>query len=248
MRVIILCAGISERLRPETYETNKNLLDINGKAMIEHLLDTFIYSGVDIDTVHIVIGHYGYKFRELLGSNYRGLKIRFHVNTLHKITGAAHSLYLASRILREHQCAVLEGDHYLDPELMKKLLTSEYENCMLVDDTSILDYGEETIAFGSDGLLDALHWPARQFHSLPKSLIIGEALTVFKLSKQASNMLATVLETYLSSEGPARREIITPINMLRNLTDIQYLSTEGRQWIEIDFPADLEKARAMQFG
>ena len=247
MRVIILCAGISERLRPETYDTNKNLLDINGKAMIEHLLDAFIYSGVEIECVHIIIGHYGYKFRQLLGSSYRALKIRFHNNTLHKITGAAQSLYLTSHILREHQCVVLEGDHYLDPELLKNLMTSEYENCLLVDDTTLLDWGEETSAYGRDGLLDILHWPARASHNIPKALLLGEALTIFKLSKQASNSLAIVLEQYLLHEGPARREIIKPINMLRNLTDIHYIFTEGRQWIEIDFPADLEKARAMRF-
>jgi len=248
MRVIILCAGISERMRPETYDTNKNLIDINGKALIEHLLDAFIYSGVDIDTVHIIIGHYGYKFRKLLGSNYKGLKIRFHNNSLHKITGAAQSLYLAINVLKEHPCTVLEGDHYLDPELLKKLLLSKYENCLLVDDDkSKLTFGEETLAYGSEGTLDVLHWPARKFHSIPDSLLIGEALTIFKLSKQASNSLATVLETYLSSPGPAKREIIEPMNMLRNLQDIQYITTEGRPWIEIDFPADLEKAREMKF-
>lgn len=248
MRVIILCAGVSERLRPETYKTNKNLLEINGKTLIEHLLDTIIYSEVDVDTVHIIIGHYGYKFRELLGSNYMGLKIRFHTNSLYNITGAAQSLYLALNVLKEYPCTVLEGDHYLDPELMKKLLNSKYDNCLLVDDDkSKLTFGEETIAYGSEGTLDILHWPARNFHNYPDSLLIGEALTIFKLSKQASNSLATVLETYLSSPGSAKREIIEPLNMLRNLHDIQYLITEGRQWIEIDFPADLEKAREMKF-
>ncbi len=248
MRVIILCAGISERLRPETYDTNKNLLDINGKALIEHLLDAFIYSDIIIDTVHIIIGHYGYKFRELLGSNYQGLKIRFHNNPLHKITGAAQSLYLASHVLKEHPCIVMEGDHYLDPELLKTLLTSEYENCILVDDRpKKLDWDEETVAYGMHGLLECLHWPANAPPPHGDTILLGEALTIFKLSKQASNSLATILETYLLAPGPAKREIITPMNMLRNLIDIQYLSTEGKQWIEIDFPADLEKARSMKF-
>ena len=248
MRVIILCAGISERLRPETYDTNKNLLEINGKALIEHLLDAFIYTGVKIETVHIIIGHYGYKFRELLGSNYRGLKIRFHNNPLHKITGAAQSLYLASNVLRENECVVMEGDHYLDPELLKKLLTSEFENCILVDeDASKLAWDEETVAYGQGGLLSTLQWPPLKLIPIPGHPVIGEALTIFKLSKQASKDLSAILALYLMEDGSARKEIISPLNKLMKLHDIQYLDTWGREWVEIDFPADLEKARGMRF-
>ena len=249
MRVIILCAGISERLRPETYDTNKNLLEINGKALIEHLLDAFIYTGVEIETVHIIIGHYGYKFRELLGSNYHGLKIRFHNNPLHKITGAAQSLFLASNVLREHECVVMEGDHYLDPELLKKLLTSEFENCILVDeDANKLSWDEETVAYGMHGHLERLHWLANTQHPHGDTILLGEALTIFKLSKQASKDLSAILTLYLMEDGSARKEIISPINKLMKIHDIQYLGTEGREWVEIDFPADLEKARGMNFA
>ncbi len=253
MRVIILCAGISERLRPETYDTNKNLLEINGKALIEHLLDAFIYSGVEIETVHIIIGHYGYKFRELLGSNYRGLKIRFHNNPLHKITGAAQSLYLASNVLRENECVVMEGDHYLDPELLKKLLTSEYENCILVEEDPFKrDWDEQTVAYGNNGLLKFLQWPPIKIRDVGGPLRgfskLGEALTIFKLSKQASRDLAAILTLHLLKAGVVKKEIISPINELMKLHDIQYLDTDGAEWVEIDFPADLEKARAMKIA
>ena len=243
MRVITLCAGISARMRPMTYDTNKNLLDINGKAIIEHFLDSLIYSEANIEIVHIVVGHYGYKFRKLLGSNYKGLKIQFHENPLHKITGAAQSLYLMLNILKKHPCLVLEGDHYLDPDLMKKLLNSEYENCILVDeDLSRIHYDEEVLAYGYKGLLDRLKW----LPPYPENPL-GEALTIFNLSKNASNALATILEAYLLQEGPAKREIIQPFNVLMRSHDIHYETVNGAQWVEVDFTADLEKARSMKF-
>ncbi len=243
MRVIALCAGMSSRMGPMTYNTNKNLLDINGKSLIEHFLDSLIHSEAIIEMVHIVIGHYGYKFRKLLGSSYKGLKIQFHENPLHKITGAAQSLYLMHNVLKKHPCLVLEGDHYLDPDLMKKLLNSEYENCILVDeDLSRIHYDEEVLAYGYKGNLDYLKW----LPPYPESSR-GEALTLFNLSKNASNALATILEAYLLQEGPAKREIIQPFNVLMRSYDIHYETVNGAKWIEVDFPTDLEKARSMNF-
>jgi len=243
MRTIILCAGIGERLRPLTYDTNKALLKIGEKTLIEHWLDALIYSDADVDVVHIIIGHYGYKFRKLLGSKYKNLKIQFMENRLHKITGAAQSLYIAYNILKNNSCIVLEGDHYMHPKLMKTLIESEYENCLLVDENlSHLKFDEEVIAYGYRGILEKLKW-LPPYPDNP----LGEALTIFKLSKEASNSLASILEIYLLEDGPAKREIIEPFNRLIKSHDMQYIKTNGKSWIEIDFLEDLEKAREMKF-
>ncbi len=243
MRVIALCGGIGERLRPHTYDTHKCLLDINGYSLIEHFLDALLYSEAVIEIVHIVVGHYGYKFRKLLGSNYEGLKIQFHENPLHKITGAAQSLYLMLNVLKKNPCLVLEGDHYLDPDLMLKLLNSAYENCILVDeDLSRIHYDEEVLAYGYKGLVDRLKW----LPPYPENPL-GEALTIFNLSKNASNALATILEASLLQEGSAKREIIQPFNLLMRSHDIHYETVNGAQWVEVDFLADLERARSMKF-
>jgi len=242
-RIICLAAGIGERLRPLTYNTHKLLIEIQGKTVIEHLLDCFIYSKAEIDRVHIVIGHYGYKFRELLGNDYKGLKIQFLTNTLYKITGAAQSLYTAFNILLKHPCIVLEADHYMNPKLMKKLINSKYENCILVDeDISRINFDEEVLAYGYGGLLQSLKWMPPYPHSP-----LGEALTIFKLSKAASNTLASILESYLLEDGSTKREIIEPFNRLIKSHDMQYIETNSREWIEIDFISDLEKARKMKF-
>jgi len=243
MRAVVLCAGVGERLRPLTYRTNKSLIKIGEKTIIEHWLDALISSEADVETVHIVIGHYGYKFRELLGGQYRSLKIKFIENKLYDITGAAQSLYTAKHILRNHACLVLEGDHYLHPELMKKLIASEYENCLLVDENhSRIKYDEEVLAYGYEGQVERLKW-LPPYPDNP----LGEALTIFKLSKDASSMLASLLHAYLLEEGPAKREIIEPFNRLLNSHDMQYVETNGLDWIEIDFQGDLESAKEMNF-
>lgn len=249
--VVILCAGIGERLRPLTYNTNKSLLEVAGKALIEHFLDTLVYCrdhGVSIGIVHIVIGHYGHKFRKLLGSSYQGLEIRFHENTLYKVTGAAQSLYTVSDVLRRGPCLVLEGDHYLHPELMLHLLTSDWkarqcENVVLVDeDKKRLKLDEEVVAYGYQGMVEHLQW----LPPYPENPL-GEALTIFKLGAKASSDLAAVLENYLLEPGPAKREIVEPMNRLLEMHDMHYALTTGFKWIEVDTPADLEEARKLKW-
>lgn len=244
-KVIVLCAGVGERLRPSTYTTNKSLLEINGKSLIQHWLDALIYSEAKVDAVHIVIGHYAYLFRQLLGSEYKGLKIRFLENTLYNITGAAQSLYTAYPILLNNPCIVLEGDHYMHPDLMKKLVESEFENCLLVDfDKTRLKYDEEVLAYGEFGLLSHLQWRPPYLDNP-----LGEALTVFTLSKKASNALAIILEHYLLELGPAKKEIVEPFNrLLASLVDIHYLDTLNLPWIEVDTASDLKYAEELKFN
>lgn len=263
----MLCAGIGERLRPLTNTTNKSLLnipekDVTSRTMIEHFLAGLITASdkgkaFKIDAVHVVIGHYGYKFRKTLGKEFGlisfqedsvmniepCLKIRFHENPLFNITGAAQSLYTVADVMRRGPCLILEGDHYMDPALIHHLMTSEHENCMLVDpDLTRLKYDEETIVYGYQGVVEHLQW----LPPYPENPI-GEALTLFKLGEKASKDLASVLEHYLLEDGPAKREIIEPINRLMEAHDIHYALTTGHQWIEIDTLEDLEKARKMKW-
>jgi len=131
----------------------------------------------------------------------------------------------------------------MDPELMKMLVESEYENCMMVDpNLSKIKYDEETLAYGYEGLLHGLKW----MPPYPDETL-GEALTIFKLSKKTTQDLGTILENYLLEDGPAIRQIIEPFNRLIAKKEINYIETEGREWIEIDFESDLDKARRMKF-
>lgn len=241
-RVIILCAGIAERLRPLTYENNKSLVEIGDKTLIEHFLDSLIKSGADVDKVHIVIGHYGYKFRKLLGNEYGGLKINFLENKLYKITGAAQSLYLADSILRGNPCIVLEGDHYLHPEMMRLLTDSEYQNAVLVDTRyDKINFDEEVLAYGYRRAVTNFKW----LPPYPEDPL-GEAPMVFKFNRKACSDLATILEAYLLEDGPAKREIVEPINRLLKFNEIHYIASR-HNWVEIDFPEDLEYARRLKF-
>ncbi|AKS42821.1 Nucleoside-diphosphate-sugar pyrophosphorylase family protein [Wenzhouxiangella marina] len=75
---MLLAAGRGERLRPLTDALPKPLIEVGGKALIEHHLAHLVEAGVD--EVVINLGWLGEQIRERLGNGERyGLRIRYSV-------------------------------------------------------------------------------------------------------------------------------------------------------------------------
>ena len=54
MRAMILAAGLGKRMRPLTENTPKPLLKVDGKPLVEHLIEHLIAGGV----TGVVINHH----------------------------------------------------------------------------------------------------------------------------------------------------------------------------------------------
>lgn len=68
MRAIIPAAGVGTRLRPHTYTLPKVLLNVAGKPIIGHIVESLISHGITELTV--IIGYQGEKVSEYLNSNF----------------------------------------------------------------------------------------------------------------------------------------------------------------------------------
>ncbi len=76
MRAMILAAGRGERLRPITDEIPKALVEVAGKALLEHHLERVAAAG--IDTVVINLGWHGERIVERIGTGEKyGLEILY---------------------------------------------------------------------------------------------------------------------------------------------------------------------------
>jgi len=90
MRVIIPLAGLGTRLRPHTHTKPKPLLQVAGKAVLDHVLDRL--SELDIQEVVFIIGHLGEQIKEHVEANYDFATSYVEQKEL---KGQAHALYLA---------------------------------------------------------------------------------------------------------------------------------------------------------
>jgi len=243
-KVIYLAAGVGERLRPLTYNMNKSLIEFEGESLTEMCLKAFADLG--ITEVTILVGHFADQIKKRLGRKFHEMTIKYIYNPFYPVTGGAHSLWLARQEFEGKPCIVMDGDHLIDPELLRKLLESKYENCMLVDDTArppLLT--EETVVVGDHGLIKYIAWSptGELFRMVEPEDVVGEAVVIVKLGAKASTSLSYEVDRHLREGGSGKLEIIEPLNNTFRRHDTWYMSTEGLPWIEIDFESDLEKAR-----
>jgi glucose-1-phosphate thymidylyltransferase len=94
LKIVIPMAGFGKRLRPHTWSRPKQLLGLAGKAVIEHVLDTFstLPEGTTVEYVFIV-GYLGDKIKEFMASEHPDIKVDFVVQE--EMKGQSHAIYLA---------------------------------------------------------------------------------------------------------------------------------------------------------
>jgi len=119
-KAIILAAGIGERLRPVTDETPKSLIEINGKKIIETMLDGLIQNG--ITEIYVVTGHLKEQFA-YLPRKYKSINLTLVENPHYKIWNNIFSLYM----VREHlgDCVIADGDLFL---YNTEILNPQFDN------------------------------------------------------------------------------------------------------------------------
>ena len=94
-RAIILAAGFGTRLLPLTEVTPKPLIDVNGKIIIERMIEALKENG--IDEINIVVGYKKEKF-EYLKDKYSN--IRFIENQYYSTSNNISSIYVARELLK----------------------------------------------------------------------------------------------------------------------------------------------------
>ena len=120
---IIMAAGLGERMRPLTEHTPKPLIRVNGRPMIETVIDGLHLRGVE--DILIVTGYLCEQFRTLT-DKYPGVSIA--ENREYRIKNNISSIYAARHFLGESDVFICEADLYIsDPEIFRvELMSSCY--------------------------------------------------------------------------------------------------------------------------
>lgn len=120
MKAIIPCAGEGVRMRPLTLATPKQLLEIGGKPILEHIFENL---PDEIGEVVLVIGYLGDKIRDYFGDGFLGRKICY-VEQKEKL-GTADALWRCRDILGEERFLMLYGDDIMDKASIQKCLAHD---------------------------------------------------------------------------------------------------------------------------
>lgn len=128
-QAVIMAAGFGERLLPLTATTPKPLLRVDGKPMIEHLIETLIER--EYEHIIVVVGYMAHRF-DYLTHKYRCIKIvkNYNYDRMNNIA----SLYVVRRYLTE-PTVILDGDQIINnPEIIQKDITHSGYVCYRKED------------------------------------------------------------------------------------------------------------------
>lgn len=131
MKVIILAAGQGSRLRPLTENCPKCMVRVNGKSIIERQLETMYTCGIKEDDITIITGYRS----DVLRNHFKNTGIRFIVNDEYETTNMVCSLMCARKIMMDEEDVLISyGDIIYNTDVLNKILASEYDSSVIVDD------------------------------------------------------------------------------------------------------------------
>lgn len=231
MNAIILAAGVGRRLGGSVVEHPKCLLSLDGRTLLERMLDAL--DAVGVVDVTIVVGHLAEQIEEAVAE-------RPNVRTIFNPEfrkGAILSLWTA----REHLAGdvlVMDADVLFPVEMLRHLIDSPSANCFLMD-TDAANDGEAMMLMARGGrVLDITRGLRGDYDAC------GESIGFLKLGADGSNLLRGLLQQALEAgrDGVEHEEVYPA---LMRECEIGYVTADGFPWLEIDFPEDVERAQAL---
>ena len=231
---IILAAGVGKRFGAEMNDRPKALLEVGGETLIARLVRQLREGGVE--RIVIVVGHRG----ELIEQELGGVPgVAFLHNPEYR-RGAILSLWTA----REHLAGpalVMDADVFLPSEMMLRLLRSAHDDCFLLDGSADATGEEQMLHVRNGRVTDIARNPRGEYD------LLGESVGFLKLGAEGARVLRELLDARVAAGvKDIEHEEVYPEFLSRVVTGFERV--DDLDWTEIDFPEDLERARALATG
>ncbi len=235
-RALILAAGVGRRLGGEPLP--KALLRFAGSSLLARHLG--ILRGCGVRDVTVVVGYQADRVRAELDT-LGGEPPALIVNPDYR-DGSVVSLHAGRDVLRSGAPVVLmDADVLYDARLMARLMGSGERNCLLLDRG--IEPGDEPVKLCvAGGRIVDFHKRPRAAHDWH-----GESVGFFRFAPDAAAELAGRAAAYIE-EGRRTMEYEEPIRDMILASPpgrFGFEDISGLPWTEIDFPEDVEKARAL---
>ncbi|MFH1774936.1 MAG: phosphocholine cytidylyltransferase family protein [Methanobacteriota archaeon] len=236
MKAAILAAGIGSRFKKYAEKTPKTLLKIGDAPILHYILNSL--SKLSISESAIITGFEAVKIKRFAGNGGKwGINLKYIQNPHYKTTNNIYSLYLAKDYLSSHGFLIINSDTFFHEKILFKLYNSVKKGITLAIDAE-KELEEEGMKVLIEG--NKIKMISKNISSREAS---GEYIGLARIDRRFSNIFFESIENAIKSKGAAVFYEEAFQNLIKNGHTIYYQSTEGLPWIEIDTPADLQKAK-----
>lgn len=229
MKAIILAAGKGTRLNGVDLKP-KCLFEVGGETLLARQIAAL--RELQVNDIVIVLGFEAERIRRLYEHT-----ASFVINSRFEETSSMYSLWLA----REHLLdgfVVLNCDVLFHPQLLERLLSSPFDDALLVDlvDKNNNHLGDEEMKVKiRNGLVVDIR------KDLDPAEADGENVGIVKFSASGARPLVQEMDA-LIARGQLRDWAPRAFREFATRFPLHAIGTEDYPWIEIDFPEDYRKA------
>lgn len=235
MKAILISAGKGERLYPLTKNTPKSLLEIgNGLTLLETQLHSLLEN--NIKDIVIIVGYKADQIEAKLKDYQKKLNITTVYNPFYDISNNLLSVWMA-RYYMQDEFISINGDDIFTPEVVEKLLKSNYDITMVIDEKKEYD-DDDMKVIHKDGLILEVN------KKINPQKANGESIGMIKFSNKGPSIYTSVLDEMVRI--PENRNVFY-LKAIQEIIDkgfkVNYSLCKETDWSELDFHPDLKLIR-----
>ena len=229
---LLLAAGSGNRLQPLTDSIPKCLIEINGRPILERLIDNLCDNG--FKRLVIVVGYMHHCIRRFVNEYAGDLTIEFITNPLYQTTNNIYSLWLARNKIQE-LFLLVESDLVFESSQLEGLL---YPNKIAISRMQPWMNGT-TITIDSLNRIQAFGMGGNGYTEITRY----KTVNIYSLSDSTWRKVVERLELHISS-GKVNEyyEVVFKEMIADGSLSMDGVFFDPERWYEIDTPADLANA------
>jgi choline kinase len=236
MKAIILSAGQGSRLGHLVDNGPKCLIDFNGRSLLDRQLDTLEANGVGEAVV--VTGFHDELVDQAIARRSGGPRVRTIFNPFYKVADNTGSLFMAREELAG-ECLVWNGDTLVSGALMAKVVGNDRPGIFVTVDRKADGYDDDDMKVVED---------AGRLKAIGKRIserVNAESIGLLAFRGGGAELFREHIERAMRTAEGTTIWYLRVINHIAQSQDVWTLDIHGEEWGEVDFPQDVEAARAL---
>ena len=235
-KAIILSAGQGSRLLPLTSDMPKCMIDFNGRTLISWQVAALVANGVT--DIVVVTGFRTQRVESHL-ARVNGVEIETIFNPFFQVADNLGTCWIAREEM-DRDFIILNGDTIVSDEIVGKLITGSQDAITVTVDVKT-DYDDDDMKVNRDA--------SGRLHAIGKRLLPpdtnAESIGMLAFRGEGPAIFRNQIDQMMRTPEGVERWYLRAIDIIAKGNRVGTVSIEGFDWQEVDFPQDVEAAKAL---